>query len=130
MRCVMPSGPMGLAALKMGKIDSKPHLTPNNKGSHCGSTSNHCTTSKGCQHGCSGFIQVKKATQLQASTSAQSSEPIIKGTMSMAVAGGAETKDGTCGAKYNNTVCGNWANGNCCSMYGFWYVISVAFFVQ
>ena len=27
---------------------------------------------------------------------------------------------GTCGAANGNTVCGNWPNGNCCSMYGFW----------
>ncbi|RKF55475.1 Aldehyde oxidase GLOX [Erysiphe neolycopersici] len=86
---------------------------------HCGSTSSHCSTSKGCQHGCSGFVQQKKATKIQAAKPVQSSEPVIKGSMSMAVAGGAETKDGTCGATYNNSVCGNWANGNCCSMYGF-----------
>lgn len=31
----------------------------------------------------------------------------------------AVTTDGTCGAGNGNTVCGNWPNGNCCSMYGF-----------
>ncbi|KAK7204495.1 glyoxal oxidase N-terminus-domain-containing protein [Myxozyma melibiosi] len=29
------------------------------------------------------------------------------------------TTDGTCGAQNNDTVCGNWAQGNCCSQYGY-----------
>lgn len=29
------------------------------------------------------------------------------------------TKDGSCGQQYGETVCGNWAAGNCCSMYGY-----------
>ena len=31
----------------------------------------------------------------------------------------ATTTDGTCGAAFGNTVCGNWAQGACCSMYGY-----------
>ncbi|RKF73992.1 Aldehyde oxidase GLOX [Golovinomyces cichoracearum] len=86
---------------------------------HCGSSSSHCMKSKGCQHGCSGFEQIVKSSKVKAVKKDDSSEPVIKGPTTMLVAGGAETKDGTCGALNNNTICGNWANGNCCSMYGF-----------
>lgn len=32
---------------------------------------------------------------------------------------GIPTTDGSCGAKFGNTICGNWAQGSCCSMYGY-----------
>ena len=32
---------------------------------------------------------------------------------------GPVTSDGTCGANNNNSICGNWHLGSCCSMYGF-----------
>lgn len=32
---------------------------------------------------------------------------------------GSVTKDGSCGASNGNTVCGNWPQGSCCSMYGY-----------
>lgn len=31
----------------------------------------------------------------------------------------AQTTTGTCGTQHNNTICGTWAAGSCCSTYGF-----------
>lgn len=31
------------------------------------------------------------------------------------------TTDGSCGGGNDNTVCGDWPAGNCCSLYGYWY---------
>jgi hypothetical protein len=30
----------------------------------------------------------------------------------------AQTTDGYCGPQHNNTICGDWAAGGCCSAYG------------
>lgn len=89
---------------------------------HCGSTSAHCSVSRGCQLGCSGFQKLFKAPERR-DTNAGSSEPVMAAVKTppgrTKAVNGPETKDGTCGAKNNNAVCGNWKNGNCCSMYGF-----------
>lgn len=42
-----------------------------------------------------------------------------KPTSAAAQPTGKVTTDGSCGAKFGNTVCGNWAQGSCCSMYGY-----------
>jgi hypothetical protein len=79
---------------------------------YCGSTPDHCLVSNGCQNGCTG------GTPAQPSLS---QEPVI-GPMSTSAPpppGAPITTDGTCGSGNGNTVCGNWPNGNCCSMYGF-----------
>ncbi|KAL3420256.1 WSC domain-containing protein [Phlyctema vagabunda] len=59
----------------------------------------------------------------RAAPSSTSGEPIIApvtSTLAPSVqATGVPTADGTCGSSNNGTVCGNWPQGNCCSMYGF-----------
>lgn len=86
------------------------------KDGHCGTTQNHCSVDDGCQHGCSNSFRFGLR---DLSTTTAHLEPVIKGPTTIMAAGGMDTKDGSCGAKNNNTVCGNWVNGNCCSMYGF-----------
>ena len=79
---------------------------------YCGSTQAHC--GQGCQNGCNGS---PTEGQPPATTSA---EPVIAPqTGTNPLNPDATTTDGTCGASNGNTVCGNWPNGNCCSMYGF-----------
>ncbi|MCJ1437254.1 hypothetical protein MMC27_006640 [Xylographa pallens] len=83
---------------------------------YCGNTPGHCLTSNGCQNGCTGSSP--STTSLASTVSTQ--EPVLGSpTSSPGGAGGPATTDGTCGAAYGNTVCGNWAQGPCCSMYGF-----------
>jgi hypothetical protein len=80
---------------------------------YCGSTPAHC--GQGCQNGCSNGSPAQ--SQIPATTTA---EPVIvpqTGTASPNPE--ATTTDGTCGTSNGNTVCGDWPNGNCCSMYGF-----------
>jgi hypothetical protein len=55
---------------------------------------------------------------------ASNTEPVIAPASSTnsaasSSATGAVATDGTCGASNGNTVCGNWPQGSCCSMYGF-----------
>ncbi|TVY32668.1 Aldehyde oxidase [Lachnellula subtilissima] len=105
----------------------------------CGNTDSHC--GDGCVSGCKprpdGQCGVKfggstcdpkdgVATTLVISDPQPTStpaEPIIgpvsTTTVPGATATGVVTTDGSCGTSNNNTVCGNWPNGNCCSMYGF-----------
>ena len=78
----------------------------------CGSTSQHCLTSNGCQNGCTG------ATPTSGKHTSTTQEPVITPT-SGGGGGGGTTKDGTCGASNGNTVCGNWYQGSCCSQYGY-----------
>ncbi|CZR63858.1 related to glyoxal oxidase precursor [Phialocephala subalpina] len=71
---------------------------------------------------CSGYGHVAEIGSGNGGTTT-SQEPVI-GTVSATMppestATAAVTTDGTCGAGNGNTVCGNWPNGNCCSMYGF-----------
>ncbi|RDL31534.1 DUF1929-domain-containing protein [Venustampulla echinocandica] len=85
---------------------------------YCGSTPNHCSLSNGCQNGCS-----KVGNSGAPPSSTTSGEPVI-GPVTTTMAPGATatakvTTDGTCGSSNGNTVCGDWPNGNCCSMYGF-----------
>lgn len=98
--------------------------------SYCGSTTDHCLASNGCQNGCTGSqsSSAAKTTTTAAAGSAPSSsttqEPVIApvtSTLTPAAASSAPvTTDGSCGTANGGTVCGNWVNGNCCSMYGFW----------
>ncbi|KAL2065357.1 hypothetical protein VTL71DRAFT_3027 [Oculimacula yallundae] len=84
----------------------------------CGNTDGHCLVANGCQNGCKDGNPAVPATP-----SATSGEPVIgpvKTSMAPeATATARVTTDGTCGSTKGNTVCGNWQNGNCCSMYGF-----------
>jgi hypothetical protein len=91
---------------------------------YCGSTDGHCSKADGCQNGCTGENPVT-TTAAPATTRPPSQtstgEPVL-GKPSTAPASrptGVATKDGSCGAKFGNTVCGDWAQGACCSMYGY-----------
>ncbi|KAH6671797.1 hypothetical protein B0J14DRAFT_81085 [Halenospora varia] len=83
---------------------------------YCGKTDGHCLVANGCQNGCSGGTAPPSSTT--------TGEPVIAPVTSTlhpsATATAAVTTDGSCGTSNGNTVCGNWPNGNCCSMYGFW----------
>ncbi|PVH78473.1 carbohydrate-binding module family 18 [Cadophora sp. DSE1049] len=81
----------------------------------CGTTDGHCLVANGCQSGCRDGKPTAPATT--------TGEPVIgpvKTSMAPeATATARVTTDGTCGASNGDTICGNWPNGNCCSMYGF-----------
>lgn len=76
----------------------------------CGNTDAHCGA--GCQSGpC-----VDPATPT-------SQEAIVKPVTETMAPGeqatAAVTVDGSCGASWSGTVCGNWESGGCCSAFGF-----------
>ncbi|TAQ89518.1 hypothetical protein B7494_g2162 [Chlorociboria aeruginascens] len=87
-------------------------------GTYCGTTSDHCLVSNGCQSGCTDA-----STSSTPPSSTTTGEPVISAVTSTLASSAAATApvttDGTCGTSNNNEVCGNWPNGNCCSMYGF-----------
>ncbi|KAF2109263.1 glyoxal oxidase [Lophiotrema nucula] len=93
---------------------------------YCGSTDGHCLPANGCQNGCTGAASssVKPVSSASASrppSTTTSGEPVL-GKPSTAPASqptGKATTDGSCGATFGNTVCGNWPQGACCSMYGY-----------
>ncbi|CAG8975951.1 hypothetical protein HYALB_00007082 [Hymenoscyphus albidus] len=97
--------------------------------SFCGKTEGHCLKANGCQNGCTdgGNTGIKggdgPAAPAPTASPATTGEPVIAPATSTApphvVATAAATTDGSCGSTNGGTVCGNWANGNCCSMYGF-----------
>ncbi|KAF2197676.1 DUF1929-domain-containing protein [Delitschia confertaspora ATCC 74209] len=82
---------------------------------YCGKTNDHCLPTSGCQNGCTGSTPTAPA----ATTTSQ--EPImgIPTSAPAAAPTGKATTDGSCGAAFGNTICGNWAQGSCCSMYGY-----------
>ena len=95
-----------------------PLLISNNYIRWCGSTPAHCLAANGCQNGCTGEMSSPPATTtaepvLSRPATTTTGEPRLSPT-------GAVTTNGTCGSSNGGTVCGNWPNGNCCSMYGFW----------
>lgn len=79
---------------------------------YCGATPDHCLVSAGCQNGCAGG-------SISGNSTATSAEPVIGGATMTPGPAGVVTTDGTCGGANGNTVCGNWPNGPCCSLYGF-----------
>ena len=84
----------------------------------CGNTTDHCGA--GCQSGCDGAAGGtggSTGTSTTAPVASGTQEPVL-GSPSSAPANGGDTTDGTCGAGNGNTVCGNWPNGACCSLYG------------
>ncbi|KAH8723929.1 glyoxal oxidase N-terminus-domain-containing protein [Phaeosphaeriaceae sp. PMI808] len=93
---------------------------------YCGSTDGHCLVANMCQSGCKDNAPVSSAP---APTSAvtrppsatTSGEPVLGKPSSVVDTKptGVPTVDGSCGAKFGGTVCGNWAQGSCCSMYGY-----------
>lgn len=76
----------------------------------CGDTHTHC--GKGCTSGCT--IPDPTTT----SPAASGTEEPVLGKPSTAPATGSATTDGTCGAGNGNTVCADWRQGSCCSLYG------------
>ncbi|CAO2657437.1 Nn.00g035630.m01.CDS01 [Neocucurbitaria sp. VM-36] len=94
---------------------------------YCGSTDGHCLAANGCQNGCkdSSPVVSSKADPTPAvsrpPSSTTSGEPVLgkPSSVTSTKATGVPTTDGTCGAKFGNTVCGDWAQGSCCSMYGY-----------
>ena len=57
------------------------------------------------------------STTTAADSPTSTQEPVL-GLPSTVPANGGDTTDGTCGTGNRNTVCGNWPNGACCSLYG------------
>jgi hypothetical protein len=96
---------------------------------YCGNTDGHCLVANGCISGCKSATTTKAAPTSAALSSVASSrvdtaapssttgEPVISAVSSSAGTAptGTVTKDGTCGATNDNTVCGDWAQGSCCS---------------
>ncbi|KAF2254806.1 carbohydrate-binding module family 18 [Trematosphaeria pertusa] len=92
---------------------------------YCGTTDGHCLKANGCQNGCtdgaaSSVVPKTSAATTRPPSTTTSGEPVLgKPTSSNAQPTGKVTTDGSCGAKFGNTVCGDWAQGSCCSMYGY-----------
>ena len=96
---------------------------------YCGTTDGHCLVANGCQNGCKDGAQVSQAPPVASSavtrppSSTTSGEPVLGKPSSVVSAHpsptGVPTVDGSCGAKFGNTICGDWAQGSCCSMYGY-----------
>lgn len=93
---------------------------------YCGATAGHCLPANGCQNGCTGSVVtsipvITSATRPPSSTT--SGEPVLgKPTpvvAALAAPTGKQTTDGTCGVSFGGTICGNWVQGSCCSMYGY-----------
>lgn len=78
----------------------------------CGNTIDFCGA--GCTSGCTIGTRQTATSAVAASTT---EEPVL-GSPSAAPASGPDTTDGTCGAGNGDTVCGNWPQGACCSLYG------------
>ena len=96
---------------------------------YCGTTDGHCLAANGCQNGCKDTTPSKgqpakgdpAPVSSRPPSSTTSGEPVLGKPTTAAAAKptGVATTDGSCGAKFGNTVCGNWAQGSCCSMYGY-----------
>ncbi|KAF2000686.1 carbohydrate-binding module family 18 [Amniculicola lignicola CBS 123094] len=94
---------------------------------YCGSTDGHCLVANGCQNGCTGATPSSAPASTAPAGSATrppststSGEPVLgKPSATAAPTGGKATTDGSCGATFGSTVCGNWPQGSCCSMYGY-----------
>ncbi|ODQ56615.1 hypothetical protein SAICODRAFT_22959 [Saitoella complicata NRRL Y-17804] len=86
---------------------------------YCGDTDLHCLTSNGCQLNCTDST-TSGPTSSSTATGGEGTISGPQGSGESASPDASVTTDGTCGAMYNYTVCGDWAGpGSCCSMYGF-----------
>jgi hypothetical protein len=82
-----------------GVVLRKIKLVTTRRNSHSNiNRSAHCGT--GCQSG-----------PCLAASSPSVAAPVSSPTVKV-------TTDGTCGAAYGNSICGAWAQGSCCSSYG------------
>ncbi|KAF2823430.1 DUF1929-domain-containing protein [Ophiobolus disseminans] len=94
---------------------------------YCGTTDGHCLVPNGCQNGCTGAVVSQAPAPISTVTRppslTSSGEPVLGKPTSVAnppaTPTGIPTIDGSCGATFGNTVCGDWAQGSCCSMYGY-----------
>lgn len=99
---------------------------------YCGTTDGHCLVSNGCQNGCTNAAATSAPPQsvvapagtpsaTQPPPTAASGEPVLAlpSASSAAQPTGQATVDGSCGVDHGNSICGNWASGSCCSMYGY-----------
>lgn len=89
---------------------------------YCGNTAAYC--GQGCVSGCDGEAAPTTTNSVGSPTKAPSTttsgEPVLGTPSTNPSAGsGADTTDGSCGASFGNTVCGNWPQGACCSLYGY-----------
>jgi hypothetical protein len=124
-----PKGRTAAAAHLMGRsycTPDRPHLTRAYR--YCGKTDGHCLDANGCQNGCKDGAPVSNAptptlAATRPSSTTTTGEPVLGKPSSVVSAPpspiGVPTVDGSCGAKFGNTICGNWAQGACCSMYGY-----------
>ena len=66
------------------------------------------------------FLEADDLSRRQAEppAAAPSTEPKLGPAPAAAGGGGPVTTDGTCGAGNGDTVCGDWPQGGCCSLYG------------
>jgi hypothetical protein len=90
---------------------------------YCGSTDGHCLKANGCQNGCkdgdAAATTPSPVTNTRPPSTSTSGEPVLGKPTTPSNPNGIPTTDGSCGAKFGNTVCGDWAQGSCCSMYGY-----------
>ncbi|CAI6335865.1 unnamed protein product [Periconia digitata] len=95
---------------------------------YCGSTDGHCLATNGCQNGCKdnnpSTSAPASASNTRPPSTTTSGEPVLGAPTSVANnpptnPTGVPTVDGSCGATFGNTICGDWAQGSCCSMYGY-----------
>jgi hypothetical protein len=83
----------------------------------------------GCQNGCKDAAPAPVTTAdptpaiSRPPSTTTSGEPVLGKPTTVAdtpaTPTGISTTDGSCGANFGNTICGNWAQGSCCSMYGY-----------
>lgn len=90
---------------------------------YCGTTDGHCLKANGCQNGCkdgdASATTPSPVTNTRPPSTSTSGEPVLGKPTTPSNPNGIPTTDGSCGAKFGNTVCGDWAQGSCCSMYGY-----------
>lgn len=87
----------------------------------------HCLVADGCQNGCKDAAPTKAAATTAAvsrpPSTTTSGEPVLGKPTNVdstpAQPTGKQTTDGSCGATFNDMICGTWAQGSCCSMYGY-----------
>ncbi|KAH7126810.1 glyoxal oxidase N-terminus-domain-containing protein [Dendryphion nanum] len=92
---------------------------------YCGNTEGHCLPANGCQNGCTGQqpnpTGAASASVTRPPSTTTSGEPVLgnPSTVPDTVPTGKPTVDGSCGATFDDTICGAWPQGGCCSLYGY-----------
>ncbi|KAL8399530.1 hypothetical protein RB594_000062 [Gaeumannomyces avenae] len=67
----------------------------------------------------SSTMSIGSSISIGSTASSASSASSTASSTSSAPTHSPQTTDGTCGATYDNTICGSWPEGSCCSMYGY-----------